>query len=675
MANLKSNAFDSPVKSIFLKSSIGDYVLDIVQKNEECQYVRLEMQESVFEIFPLGSLVIRDTKDIVSIIQLNNIDIVEILFTSGFRRVCSLTSTSYINNAASDTEENFVSLNISNNLYKLSQKHSAAELLSQTGIIQDRVYTIDELATNLDTKLTELLGEIPGGYKGYITPADNYFCLKMLSAGNNHLNYSVTDNAFQYLNYLSSLAVGKPPADDETEEQGIVEREPRYLFWTTFDDYFYFKYFPVDIANETPEIIEKYETNNYRYAVYTGDVPFQTATNNKIYKKIYVFTSDPTNQFVSKNYFYIRKTPKFLDSVPAVLESIEDEQERELKVKLYTTKALSYHFQDDGEKYNIEAIASSGIVNGVTSGSDEVFYESDWGWISDFNTLSEHSKSSHSSGEFGTAQSYSKINYMGHTGYFSRVDNTEGWKNMFDMTEIHPDYPRNLVEATEDSEKIYYNVIQKNLADLYKEKEFAPNNLELLRKIERENFVLYALCCIQDEETFFARLIRYAQDPFTVAPTPQSVIDQIGGTNQKWRYKWEGLKLATPAGSTYWSALELWVGDPANSSKGNTANDTWAINLNERTGGTKFIPNAGGQNGYFPPGWYGPSSVGSFSYRPIGCYTATPEPAGATIAHIVKMYKSTAEKFATESGVTLDPSLRGKVIYYFFAENIVDGVC
>lgn len=662
MTNTKSNAFDSKIKSIILKSSTSSYQLDIILRNKECQFIRLEMEESVFNIYPSGCVLVRDTKDIVSIIQTNKIDTIDIILVSGATRSCSLTSTSYINNAASDNEENMVALNISNHIYRLSQQHSASYFLTETDQLQDQVYTINELASALDKKLSEHLGGQIGQYIGRITPADNYFCLKMLSAGNNKLNYSVTDNAFQCLNYLSTLAVGKPESNTNTSNNK-VEREPRYLFWTVFDDKFYFKYFPTEIAKESQEVIDNYERNNFRYAVYTGDTPSQRGTNDKTYKKIYVFTSDPTNQYVSKNYFYIRKTPKFLDSLPASIRSITDEESLAEETRLYTTKALSYHFQDDGEKYNIEAIASSGIINGVTSGSDEFFCETDWGWAYDFNTSSKYTKSAHNSGEYGMARSYSDINYMGSTGYFSKTDNVETWKNIFDATEIHPDYPRNGNNGNTPvlTKNFYYNIIQKNLNDLYKEQSFIPNNLELLRKIERENFVLFSLCCIQQsEESFFASLIRYEPDPFTSIP-------EINGAGLKWRYKWEGLKFTNGAGSTYWTAVELWESDPTNMAEGATANDTWAINLNERTAGL-------GSPQYYPPGWVS-TGLGSFMYRPIGCNTSSPNPTGATIAHIVKMYKVTAERLSSEGGIPVPNELRGKNLYYFSAENVVDGVC
>lgn len=647
--NTQSNAFDSTIGSLIFKSSkYPEYSFDILSQNPrnnaECKFTRLEMEESVFEIYPVGALVVRDTGDIVNFIQNNQIDSILVLFNDDTEpRLLSITSTASVTNAASDSEDSFISINFTNSFYKLSQKTSAADVLITTDTIEDRVYTIEELFTSANTKIQELLDDTKT-HIGTLNPADNFFSLKQLNVGNNKLNLSVTDNAFQYLNYLSSLAVDKD------------SYEPRFMFWTEFGDYINFKHFPSTLSDDTAGVA-KYNSKNYRYSVYNGDSPTQQSTNGKTYKKIYVLNTDPTNQWVSKNYVYVRKTPKFLDSIPPEITD---------PVK-YTTKALTFHFQDDGEKYNIETIASNGLYGGITSGADEVFYDKDWGWVSDTNTTNDKAPATHGSGEFGLAKTYSTNDYMGHSGYFSRADNTEMWKNMFDMTSIHPDYPR--PPSTDPKDKpdtstFYYNQIQKNLTELYKGSSYSPDNLETRRKIERENFVLYVLCCLGDDETFFANLIRYEPDKLVADYAAETSTTQSMGPDLKWRYKWEGLKFINAAGSTYWSLMELWETDETNMA--GVSQDTWAINLNERTAGL-------GDPKYLPPGWV--AEVGGFKYRPIGCNTSIVNSTGATIAHIVKMYRTSAEKMAMDGNITVPSELRGKALYYFSAENVVDGSC
>ena len=645
--NYKSNPFDSSLTALVFTSSYNSrFAFDILNRNSECQFQRLELEESAFEIFPVGAVVVRDTKDIATFIKANNIDSILMYMTDGTRVRLSITSTTYVNNAASETEENFVSINITNSFYKLSQQTSASDLLTTTGKLEDRVDSLQNILTYFDKNVSNRLGSSSENetFQRDISYPSNYFCLKMLSPGNNNLTYTATDNAFQYLNYISSLAVGSLATTNG--------REPRFLFWTEFGDYVNFKYFYEDKSKDT-NTLDKYNTNNYRYSVYNSDVPAQQSTNGNVYKKIYNLRTDPTNQWVSKNYFYVRKTPKFLDNIPS-------EYTQTIGNQNYTTKALTYHFQDDGEKYNIEVIASSGQVNGVTSGADEMLYEKDWGWVSDHNTTNENAPPTYGSGEFGFAKSYSVVNYMGDTGYFSHSDNIDMWKNMFDITEIHPNYPNPPVAS--DPNNFIYNIIHTNLTKLYKGNTYVPENLEIRRQIERENFVLYSLCCMGDgEESFFANLIRYEPDPYASIPL-------IGGDGLKWRYKWEGLKFTNGAGSTYWTAMELWESDPTNMATGTGPNDTWAINLNERTAGL-------GDPDYYPPGWVSTGLGSGFKYRPIGCNTATPTATGNTIAHIVKMYKTTAERLAVEGGVAVPPELKGKMLYYFSAENVVDGSC
>ena len=644
--NKNSNAFDSPIRSLFFtKAKDLNDSFDILsqnsRENSECRFTRLEMEESVFEIYPVGALVVRDTGDIINYIQNRQFDSILVSFTDGAEpKLLSITSTANVTNAASDNEDSFVSINFTNSFYKLSQKTSAADLLISEDTLQDRVYTIEELFNSASTKLNELL-EDGKSHIGTLTPADNFFSLKQLNVGNNKLNLSVTDNAFQYLNYLSSLAVDK------------TSFEPRFMFWTEFGDYISFKHFPSNLRDDTEGFTKYNGINNYRYSVYNGDSPTQQSTNGKTYKKIYVLNTDPTNQFVSKNYFYVRKTPKFLDIIPPNVDSAS-----------YTTKALTFHFQDDGEKYNIETIASNGLNGVVIAGADEVFYDKDYGWISDTNTTNDNAPATHGSGEFGLAKTYSANNYMGHSGYFSRADNTEMWKNMFDMTAVHPDYPRPPSDKP-DTSTFYYNKIQTNLTELYKGSSYSPDNLEIRRKIERENFVLYVLCCLGDDETFFANIIRYEPDKLVADYAATTQTQQSMGPSLKWRYKWEGLKFINAAGSTYWSLMELWETDETNMA--GATQDTWAINLNERTAGL------GNPDKYLPPGWV--AQTGNFKYRPIGCNTPTVNLTGATVAHIVKMYRISAEKMAMDGNITVPPELRGKVLYYFSAENVVDGTC
>jgi hypothetical protein len=121
MANPNSNAFNSSVIGIYLEDSDSSetganpkFSYNILQKNPECEFHRLELEENIFEIYPVGSLIVRDTKDIVSFIANNNVKSIRLQFQDKSFLSLSVTSTSYVNNAASNTEENYVSVNVSN---------------------------------------------------------------------------------------------------------------------------------------------------------------------------------------------------------------------------------------------------------------------------------------------------------------------------------------------------------------------------------------------------------------------------------------------------------------------------------------------------------------------------------------------------------------------------------
>jgi hypothetical protein len=95
--------------------------------------------------------------------------------------------------------------------------------------------------------------------------------------------------------------------------------------------------------------------------------------------------------------------------------------------------------------------------------------------------------------------------------------------------------------------------------------------------------------------------------------------------------------------------------------------DTWAINLNERS---IEIPNA---SAYFPPGWIQPT--GNFKWRPIGVSTPTFSTASGQIYHLVKMNRIPMTDLLLDSNNNIDPSYVGKYLHYFVVENVVDGAC
>jgi len=659
MNDLNGNPFFSSIKNIYLKNPDGN-LLNISRQNPQCQFERLELSESVYELMPKGALIVRDTIDIISFIDKNNINDVRLEFADGTYTDLGISSITHITNAASDTEENFISINLSNKLYKFMQSSAMLDLLPYSS---PQVYKVSDFVDFVSSYLGVTLG-IPVATK--VDETSNYIVYKPINTFEDRNEYAST-NILQYLNYLSSYATDS------------YYTKPRYMFWTDWNNQLVMKYFAdnpnLDVNGYDSTITDK----NYRYAIYDSDVPIVKlpSQNNKYFKKIYFMTTDPADQFISKNYFYIRKTPKILDYTPVGA------------TLAYTVSSLMYQFQDEGQKYNIELV-SSNKSNAMVLGADQLTYDNHWGYYNYKLHPNPKSNLALIGDDFGTSPLYAGLTFGGITGYFQYVDNIEMWKMMFDFTEIHPNYPdsdlftdTSILGNRTNLQKILdirYNTFQENLKE-------NNDRLETLRKIERENFVMYVLCCISKQErSFFAKLTKYEQDTTYGNGLYKggncADISRFGGisgaTYIPYRYNWVKLNFNANYGDTgpngslgsggtayFFHNIEAWKEDPL--IKGSATQDnTWAINLNERSIG----------NSYLPPGWIA-NLPENFKWRPIGAITKSGEFNGASgdIRHIVKMNVVPVSDLLLDSRQLVPSNYIGQYIYYFTAENVVDGSC
>ena len=147
MANPKNfNPAYSSVKSPFLQSPSSSTNIDIVKQNTECRFEKVEMVENITDTLPSGTLVVTDLQDIVSFIQKNDIQNLVLEFFDGRNYGFPITSVSYINNAASDSEVTLVAINFTNQHYTFLSKNSVNNLL---GIKKPTVFGINELIVNL----------------------------------------------------------------------------------------------------------------------------------------------------------------------------------------------------------------------------------------------------------------------------------------------------------------------------------------------------------------------------------------------------------------------------------------------------------------------------------------------------------------------------------------------
>jgi hypothetical protein len=377
----------------------------------------------------------------------------------------------------------------------------------------------------------------------------------------------------------------------------------------------------------------------------------------KLYRKIYFFNTDPAYQFISKNYYYIRKTPKVLDVLPPGLCAGSCGGVSEKDKRIYSD--LTYHFQDEGEKFNIELITRAPGATAIP-GSDQLHYTNHWGYYDDLTSMDFISNLTHLGHVFGTDSAYKNMNLMGSSGYMPYVDNTEMWKNMFDLTPLDPNFPNDpeIIGSNTNLQKIIngrYNSFVKGICG-------AQKQLDLYRKIELQNFVSYVLCCMgkeTKENCFFAALTRYELD----STRGVSGATGISGGNV-YRYRWNELQFSGNSGACgasgvcgasgacggiYFHQIENWK--PLGLASSPTQDETWAINLNER----------GITGNYLAPGWVPSCLPSGFNYRPIGESGITFTPGtGGDIYHIAKICKYTDGE---------------NVLYYFTAENVVDGCC
>lgn len=771
----KFDQFDTRLISE-LEANDEDLILLIRDLNPYCQFEKLEMVESVFEPFPKGSLIVRDTSDIITHIQNENYKVIYIKTLDGQVSLFEITSVSYLNNAASETEENFVAINFSNFVYFDSESNSLTSILLDK---KPEVKPIDKFIPSIDESLLSLM------YEYELNRTSNYCLYKPLNTTESRIGMS-NDNFMNYFNYLATYAIPRKTTHssffyDLNQEIEITfdSQCPRFMLWsgwkffipsgnnisqyTRYRGKIYLKYFYQNIENDTVEN-NRVETYNLRYAVYDSDSPAINITINDkptTYKKIYTLKTSPAKQISSTKYFYVRKTPKHLSATSG-----------------NTYQKLMYQFQDEGEKYDYDIITSEGLTAFVPVGSTELFDNLNWGYYDSYTSLDKTSDATHIGHDFGYGTRYTHLNfgggtgtnvldtnYLKMTGVMPYIDCAEMWKNQFDLTTIDPHlglYP--LSEEEEARLSIYTSYLQKVIDiryQVFKENLGGNKQLEHIRKIEKQNFISYVLCCLKDqkEESFFAALLGYS----TADGRPY--FDQRGVNDEplKYRYSWAKLKLiddptaiklyAYPSEHDWkysdayvdWAAPEnrLWAldigtpsiidGKPNGEWSGFPLGDlrsNYAINLNERTNwynaiGLTFSGNTlypfpgqgttGAQGGYYAPGWHAQSVLDEgfekIKYRPIGHdigdlvgtnpsstpttltyppmydaegITLPPYTAGACNyvefkkRHIVKMYKTPIIKLLLESNITDQNLLEffdGKFIYWFTAENIMDGPC
>lgn len=649
MANTQArfNPAYSTVKSILVGG------LEITKQNTECRFERMEIVENITDVLPKGTVVVTDLKDIVSYVSNNEASTVIIEFFDGKTWNCDITSVSYVNNAGSDSDDTIVAINFTNRYYKYFSSNSLNALL---GFKKPKVFQINELVSQLKYTF--------GTEEGYNDLASNYFLYKPLVPCNSG-EETVPDNAIEFFNYLASGAI---------DESG----EPNFIFWTGMAGDVNFKSFKRNVENDPS--YNSMDSDIRNVGIFKGDAVIQKLSDKKQYRKAYFFASNPAYQWISKNYYYIRKTPKHLDTLPTIIipdgltgdAKINAEADAIITTRNTALKNLTFQFQDDGQRYNIDVVTVNGRGTNAPLGGDQIFAENSWGYYDGQIPTNNKSTSNTLFNQYGTNSNYKALSLMGVDGFMPFLDSPDMWKNIFDITEIHPDYPNNEDTSSTTPMSGLGTNLQKVMDIRYDVFSNAAGRLDKIREIEAQNFVMYSLCCMgKHEECFFAVLQRYEPDNtyygVTCAADPT-----FPGSAKLYRYKWnkilfepghEGVTCGTCGSTattqqqsgtsgctTYSHQLEKWCLDPTTKSN-DLQDDTWAINLNER----------GLSGAYLPPGWVSPTSA-SFKFRPIGASISSAiGTTGGDIKHIARVC---IEQIDAKTKVTS-----------FWIENVLDGLC
>lgn len=646
----------SNIQKIILKSSLeGENNILVVNdlntpNNRVCRFERIEMVENINDLCPSGVILVSDLSDIVTYIAKNQLDKIELqLFDNDGTKTLNfdITSISYSNNAASIGDETLVSIHFTNEWYKRFSTKSLCDLLTYR---HAQVYKINEFIKDVKINAFGIPEGDPKFLEGYNDEAINYFLYKPFNPyddGEEH----VSDDVLQTLNYVATTAIDK-------------NKEPNFFFWTDLKGNVNFKSFKRLYDQDS-----SYETldNDYRrIAVFEGDSVIQQLSDGNKYRKAYFLATNPGLQWISKNYYYIRKTPKYLDELVGYSGGSIVKLTGETAAK-QAIKNLTFQFQDDGQKYNMDIVSYTGRdgLTGAPEGGQAIIPKA-WGYY-DFDVPSnQKSQSTLLGNQLGVDSLYKQMPLMGHSGYMPFLDSPDMWKNMFNLTPIHPNYPDDTATINSGYETYLQKVldIRRKVFNKSGLEGSSADNLELIRKIELQNFVLYSLCCMgKKEDCFFAALTKYEED--------SSIIQDQTNANipKKYRYKWNkiqfggatgasgycGCGLSGASGTTGAHILENWCLDPYIKSS-EKQDDTWAINVNERGLTT-------GNISYLPPGWLPLSTSSSFYYRPIGAKQTPPAKglSGESIYHIVRLCRERIDA--------------NNLITYFWAENVIDGTC
>lgn len=475
-----SNPIDTAVSSIILKSDENvEFDIDIFQSNQFCQFERLELEESVLNIFPKGALILRDKSDIMTYIAIKKIKSLLVEFQGGEKYLWYITSLNYTNNAASEIDQSFIVVYFTNSLYHQSQNVSfydekVFEENTETGEIEEVsatslwpfshpfVTTPEHIIKTYGTRsvfnkpLFPILNQdgddtnLKGcGVNLFIKNTQepvNYVLFRPKIADPERIEQYQT-NIISYLNYIFTFAINE-------------DKKPYYLFWTDFSNTLNYKFFDLRKDLESGQYAFDKENNDsgkiQGYAVYNSDDigrVFKIEDQDVSCNKVYVMITNPSHTIQDKNYYYIRSAPIYLEQPSHEVSGSTSSAERLMSpymsesanttlttVTTYTTNDsadLPYAFRTENRK-------DANLLNLPDQGF--------WGYAKDFNTYNNTINVTDAVGSYENILNNIEATPLGlRDAYFKEAgeqplypfnDNRYIWQFQYDITRTHPNFTR-----------------------------------------------------------------------------------------------------------------------------------------------------------------------------------------------------------------------------------------
>jgi hypothetical protein len=486
------NPISTPFTSIKLffgntdDSSDADGI-ELLAINTFCQFERMELEESTNNIFPVGSLIVRDTGDIVSYIAQREIKKIKVALNNNEKFTWYITSVTYVNNMASEIDQAFVAINFTNKLYYESQyvsfydERQDYELNAETGELEPvgeafpvwgiqypfvttpehiiKTYAKKKVFTPPEFTITDS----EGGEVSLNGCGVNLF-IKNIAEPTNYVLFRprISDamrreqfqtNIITYLNYLFTYAT------DEFDR-------PYYMFWTDFTNCLNYKFFDLQtdlLADDFSFDKENTDPGHIQaYAIYdSADVERSLVIEGqeRLCKKIYVMVTNPAYTIHDKNYYYIRSSPIYMEDTEGVPAGSTSDIERLMSPFLSESAnttlstVTSYTINDSpGLTYSrrVSAIEDSNLYHLPDKGF--------FGYSKDYNDTRFKINSVDATASYenilnniettplGLRDSYNPT--LPQTPLYAFNDNPYMWQFQYDMTTTHPNIERGLSGST-----------------------------------------------------------------------------------------------------------------------------------------------------------------------------------------------------------------------------------